>query len=397
MRFLILGAGQQGSACAYDLLSQGDVAHVTLADVQPERAAPFLPSDSRLVGLKLDFQDADAVRAAMEEADIVLSAAPYYFNQSLARLAIETGCHYSDLGGNTEILRAQIAMSEEAEKAGCSLVPDVGLAPGMVNILAAEGIRRLDHPSVVRMYVGGLPQHPVPPLNYQVVYSLEGMLDYNTTLSWILRDGQPTRVEALSELEEIEFGELGRLEAFHTAGGASLMPWDYRGEVERLEYKTLRYPGHAVIMKAIRDLGLLSLEPVRVGDTEVVPRDVFLACAQPLLQRPGEPDLVALRVVAEGTSAGAQTRLTWDLLDREDETSGITAMERTTGFTLAIVGLLLGRGVIERPGVAPSYRAIPYEPYIRELESRGIEFRVSERTGEAMSAETGVERPEPAR
>jgi lysine 6-dehydrogenase len=377
MRFLVLGAGLQGSACAYDLLLQDDVLGVTLADLAPSGAS-FLPNDPRLRRLEVDFGDRTALTEVMEGHDVVLSAAPYYFNGDLARLAIEAGLDYSDLGGNTDIVFAQLDMAGEAGAAGCTLVPDVGLAPGMVNVLAAEAIRRLDEPESVIMYVGGLPQHPHPPLNYQVVYSLEGALDYYTTPSWIIRGGRRQRIDPLSELETMNFGELGELEAFHTGGGASTMPFRYEGRVERLEYKTLRYPGHAHIMHAIRELGLLSDEPVEVDSEQVVPRQLFLACVKPHLTFPGEPDLVALRVVAHGTRGGRPASVTYELLDREDPATGITAMERTTGFTLAIVGLFLGRDVIGEAGVFAPDEAIPADIYLGELEKRGIRVRLTE-------------------
>lgn len=375
MRILVLGAGLQGSACTYDLLTEEDVEAVTLADLKPGAGARFLPESPKLTRVTADFGDADAMRALMTGHDIVLSAAPYYLNATLASAAIEAGCHFSDLGGNTEIVREQISMSDRAANAGVTVIPDVGLAPGMVNVLAAEGVRRFDRPERVRMYVGGLPRHPKPPLDYQVVYSLEGVLDYYTTPSFVLEGGRTREVEALSELETVEFDELGELEAFHTAGGASLQPWDMADRVESLSYKTLRYPGHAAIMRAIRELGLLSEEPVPIGETSVSPRDVFIACAGPVLRKPDEPDLVALRVVVEGDRGGAPASLTLDVLDYADETTGISAMERTTGFTLSIVGLFLGRGVIAARGTLPSYRAIPYGPYIEALAGRGIEVK----------------------
>ena len=378
MRFLVLGAGLQGSASAYDLLQQPDVERVTLADLDPGRAGDFLPEDTRLERVQADFKDAARVHELMAAHEIVLSAAPYYLNGDLARAAIQEGCHFSDLGGNTEIVREQVATADAACDAGCMIIPDVGLAPGMVNVLAAEGIRRLDTARAVRMYVGGLPQNPIPPLNYQVLYSLEGVLDYYTTTSRILRGGTLTDVEALSEVEEVAFDGLGALEAFHTAGGASLQPWELEGEIQELSYKTLRYPGHAAIMRAVRELGLLSQDPVHVKSVDVSPRDLFIACVTPLLTHPEEPDLVALRVVAEGESAGRDSTLTWDLLDYADPRTGMSAMERTTGFTLAIVGLFLGRGIIEQRGAAPSYQVIPYEPYVEELAKRGIEIRFRE-------------------
>ena len=377
MKFLVLGAGLQGSACAYDLLGQDDVERVTLADLYPS-GPPFLPDDPRLRRVETDFTDEDALADLMEGHDVVLSAAPYYFNGTLARLAIGADADYSDLGGNTDIVFEQLDMAGDAAASGCTLVPDVGLAPGMVNVLAAEGIRRLEEAASVSMYVGGLPQHPHPPLNYQVVYSLEGALDYYTTPSWIIRGGSRQEIEALTEVETLEFDELGELEAFHTAGGASTMPFRFEGAVDRLEYKTLRYPGHAVIMRAIRDLGLLSEESLALDSAEVVPREVFLACARPHLTFPDEPDLVVLRVVARGMRGGEPGAVVFDLLDREDPVTGITAMERTTGFTLSIVGLMLGRDAIAEPGVFSPDEAIPVDRYLEELAARGIRVRTRE-------------------
>lgn len=374
MNMLVLGGGLQGSACAYDLLRQDDVKRVTIADVRADAGAAFLPDDDRLHRVALDFSDENATRELMQVHDVVMSAAPYYFNETLARLAIAAGCDYTDLGGNTEILFAQLEMSDTAQAAGCTLIPDVGLAPGLVNVLAVEGIRRLDDAQRVAMYVGGLPQRPKPPLNYQVVYSLKGVLDYYTTPSYVIRDGKPCEVEALSEVEPIEFPELGTLEAFHTAGGASLLPWRFEGKVDRLEYKTLRYPGHAEIMRNIRELGLLSLDSVDVRGENVVPRDLVIAVLKPLLTS-SDPDLVALRVMATGTKDGRRVTHQWDLLDREDEEHGITAMERTTGFTLATVGLLMGRDVIDTTGVMPPDEGIPADVYLAEMEKRGIDIK----------------------
>ncbi len=386
MDMLVLGGGLQGSACAHDLLRQEDVDRVTVADVEPDGLPDFLlPADPRLEAAAVDFEDEAAVGELMAAHDVVLSAAPYRFNAELARLAVDAGVDYSDLGGNTEIVFRQLEMDGAARETGATVIPDVGLAPGMVDVLAAEGVRRLDEAESVLMYVGGLPQHPEPPLNYQVVYSLEGTLDYYTTPSWVLRDGRRVQVEALSEVEPVTFDEVGELEAFHTAGGASTLPWRYEGEVDRLEYKTLRYPGHAEIMRAVRELGLLDEEPVRVdgpdGPVEVAPRDVFVACASPRLTRPEEPDLVALRVVARGRRDGRPARLTWELVDREDEATGVTAMMRCTGYTLSIVGLMLGRGEIDEAGVFPPDRILPTDGYLEELAGRGVRIRYEEAEG----------------
>lgn len=379
MRLLVLGAGLQGSACAYDLLQNPDVERITLADRTLERLPSFLAPhrrDRRLTLSPLDARDSGSVRRLMEQADACMNALPYYFNLDVARLAVDAGIHYCDLGGNTEIVFQQMELDEAARDRNVSVIPDCGLAPGMVNILADAGIRALDRAESVKILVGGLPQHPTPPLNYQIVYSLEGVLDYYTTPSWVVREGEPVQVEALSEVERVDFPEpAGELEAFHTAGGLSTMPWTFKGRVRTMEYKTLRYPGHAEIVRAIRSLGLLGTEPIDVDGEAVVPRRVFIACAEPRLRRPGGRDLVALRVVAEGVAGGRPRRIVYELLDLYDEARGISAMERTTGYSLAITGQLQARGEVLGPGVRTPDQAVPAERYIEELAARGVEIR----------------------
>jgi lysine 6-dehydrogenase len=379
MRMLVLGAGLQGSACAYDLLSSEGVEHVRLADLNLETLPPFLQpfaQDQRLERVAVDARDAASVRHAMDGMDACMNALPYYFNLDITTLAVEMGLHYCDLGGNTAIVFEQLKLNDEAEAKGISVIPDCGLAPGMVNILSAKGIEAMDRTDRVKIYVGGLPQHPQPPLNYQIVYSIEGVLDYYTTQSWIVRDGKPLEIDALTEIEPVDFpAPVGRLEAFHTAGGLSTMPWNWQGRVRNMEYKTLRYPGHAETMRVIRDLGLLESEPVTVKGTTVVPRDVFIAQVEPRLRKPNSPDLVALRVEVEGEKDGKPHHLVWDLIDRMDEQHGISAMERTTGFSLSVTGQIQASGRARAQGVKTPDLAMPADLYIAELSKRGINIQ----------------------
>ena len=375
MRMLVLGAGLQGSACAYDLLQHPGVDRVTVADLKPDRVAALLRplAGRRLTHVKLDVQDGAALRAAMGGHDAVLNAAPYHFNLEVSKAAVDSGVHCADLGGNTEIVFQQRKLDAAARERGVSVIPDCGLAPGMVNILAAEGIRRVGEAESVKIYVGGLPQHPAPPLNYQIVYSLEGALDYYTTASWVLRDGRPTRVDALSELEQVTFPPpVGVLEAFHTGGGISILPWTYEGKVRTMEYKTLRYPGHVAVMRPIQELGLLDLTPVKVKGKDVVPRDLFIAAVSPKLTKSEGRDLVALRVEVRGR---AGERAAWQLLDYYDEARGISAMMRTTGYSLAVTGLMQVEGRIAARGVRTPDEAVPFADYVAELGKRGVEIR----------------------
>src|SRR6478735_5445775 len=377
MNILVLGAGLQGCAAAYDLLQVPSVTRVTLADLNPARLPKFLQKDwgSRLKPLTLDVKDPVAVAQAMSGQNAVLCALPYYFNEPMTRAAVEAGAHFCDLGGNTEIVLQQRQLDAQAKAKGVSVIPDCGLAPGMVNILAAEGIRRLDQAEKVKIFVGGLPQAPEPPLNYQIVYSLEGALDYYTTPSWVLRGGRPVQVDALSEVEPVEFpAPVGTLEAVHTGGGISTLPFAYEGKIDVMEYKTLRYPGHAAVVRPIRELGLLANEAIDVKGKKVVPRDVFIAAVSPKLTKPNGRDLVALQVEVSGRKNGKAKSMVFRLIDYYDVKHGISAMMRTTGYSLSITGQMQVDGRVKLKGVHTPDEAVPFGDYVTELGKRGVKI-----------------------
>ncbi len=376
MKFAVLGAGLQGSACAFDLLQNPDVAEVRLGDRVLDRIPAFLKPyvGTRLTLHPIDAKDAQGVATFMRGTTAAMCAMPYQLNLALAHIAVKERVHFADLGGNTEIVFKQHDELDAAAKAhNLSIIPDCGLAPGLVNILAELGIRRCDSVSSVRLFVGGLPQHPEPPLNYQVVYSLHGMLDYSTTPSWVLRGGERRQVAALSERERVHFEQpLGDLEAFHTGGGLSTMAFRYEGKIPVMEYKTLRYPGHAEILTAIRELGFFSLEPIQVGEQIVVPRDLAITVMDKKLRKPSSPDLVALRVIVEGEKDGKPVRHEWELVDRFDAQHGITAMMRTTGYSLSITGQMQAAGEIPVSGVYTPDECVPAEKYLAALAARGV-------------------------
>lgn len=383
MRFLVLGGGAQGTAAAFDLLRDEAVAEVVIADVasgKPHRCLePHVGGRLRLA--EADATDATRVAGLMEGMTAVLCALPYYFNLPMAELAVEAGVHYADLGGHTAIVRRQRALHDQARASGVSIVPDTGLAPGMVHIFAQAGIDAMDAVDAVRLWVGGLPQNPKPPLNYEIVYSLEGVLDYYVTPATILRDGRQTTVAALSELETVEFpAPVGRLEGFFTGGGTSTLPGRYEGRIDTLEYKTLRYPGHARIMRAIRELGLLGDEDVDYNGARVNPRRFFIERVTPLLSGDGGGDMVVVRVEVTGTRSGEDARIRYEVLDRHDPATGLTAMARTTGFTLSITALLQARDEV-RAGVGTPDESIPPARYIAELARRGIRTNITEHPG----------------
>ena len=378
-KYGVLGAGRQGTAAAYDLAVRGEAAAIVLADIDGPRAEAAAARVNQLAGravatgVALDAGDSRAVLEFLRPLDAAIGAISYKLNLGFTEAALQAGTDWCDLGGNTEIVFEQKKLDGAATAKGLSIIPDCGLAPGMVAILAAEGIRRLDKTERVRIYVGGLPQNPEPPLNYQIVYSLEGALDYYTTPSWVLRGGKPAQVDALSELETIEFPKpVGPLEAFHTAGGISTLPFKYEGQVDVMEYKTLRYPGHVAIMRPIRELGLLENSPITVKGQQVVPRDVFIAAVHPKLHKPQGRDLVALLIKVSGTKGGKKTDVTFRLIDYYDAEHGISAMMRATAYSLSITGQMQADGRVTLKGVHTPDEAVPFADYVAGLAARGV-------------------------
>jgi lysine 6-dehydrogenase len=376
MKILVLGGGAQGSAAAFDLAQRPEVVTVVIADQTIESHRPFLRPflDGKVSLRKVDATDEGQVLDVMADVEAVVCALPYYMNLAMTRLALEAGCHYCDLGGNTELVQQQKSLHAAACERGISIVPDCGLAPGMVNILAEAGVQALDEVDRVKIRVGGLPRDPEPPLNYQIVYSMHGVIDYMTGEALVLEDYEPTWKEPLTGLETVTFPEpVGELEAFYTAGGISTQPLRHRGRIREMDYKTLRYPGHAYIMKAIRDLGLLDTEPVRVGDCDVSPRQAFIEIVSPKLRKPQGRDLVALSVEVVGTREGAERRIRYELVDFYDEEHDITAMMRTTGYSLAATGVMQADGRISAGAHTPD-ECVPAEDYVAELAKRGVEI-----------------------
>jgi lysine 6-dehydrogenase len=383
--YLIIGAGRQGTAAAYDLARFGDAARVILADRDPEIAVHSAERVNRLSGttlavpLSLDVSDQRAVEEAVRGMDVVLSAVPYYFNLPITRAAVAAGAHTCDLGGNTEVTQSQMALGEEARLAGVSIVPDCGMGPGLVNTLGAYVIELLEQRSAeareVYIYDAGLPQNPMPPWNYQLSFHINGLTNEMDGEAIFIRNGEIVRVPTLSEPEWLEFPGLGRLEADVTSGGTSTAAWTYLGKLQRFENKVLRYPGHFEWLRAFKTLGLFSEKPVEVDGQPVIPRHLYHALLEPQLSSADKRDVCVMRAVGKGLLAGEEVSVTVDLVDRYDESTGFTAMERLTGWHASVMMGFQARGKVEA-GARPVELAVPAAEFMNALKVRCIQFEV---------------------
>lgn len=370
MRYLVLGAGRQGLAIAYDLARCGEATSITLVEVDEAR---LRDGAARLRGLHPGTEVREVAAAVSDDDpaavlaghDVAVSALPYRFNLALAKAAVAAGVGFCDLGGHTGIVRDELALDEAARGKGVTLVPDCGLAPGLDNVLAAMAVDEVPGARHVRIRCGGLPVDPKGPLEYSLLFDIAGLTNEYTGEAVVLRDGELMRLEAFTECEEFDgFPELGPLEAFLTSGGTSTAPWTYRGRLETYDYKTVRYPGHFAAVRPMIELGLLDLEPV----DGIVPREFFHKVAGPRLHDPDVRD-VALLLVECTDEAGHGVR--YRMLQHFDERTGFTAMEQTTGYPTAVVAHAIGRHALP-PGATPPERAGFGAEHLAELRRRGL-------------------------
>jgi lysine 6-dehydrogenase len=295
-----------------------------------------------------------------------------YHNDTLTKAVIEARKHFCDLGGSDEIVKEQKSLDSDAKRAGVVVVPNCGLAPGMANILAMYGVNKFDRVQSVKIRVGGLPEHPRPPLNYQLVFSVEGLLKEYTERAKVLRGGKVEYMNSLSEVEPVEFSGFDKsLEAFHTSGGASILPELLQGRVDSLDYKTIRYRDHAEKMQTLLDLGFANTNPISIGDHIATPRELFGELLKKKLSF-GDRDVVLMKVDVLGVKEGKEKTVTFTMTDRLDEHASRTAMMRTTAYPVSIIAQMIGRGEISSRGVFTPEECVPPERFIEELSRRSI-------------------------
>ena len=372
---LVLGAGRMGLGAVHDLVSQPDVDGVTVADYDRSKADAIAARyGGRVTAAQIDCNDHPAVVALMRGHASTISCVNYWLNERLARAAIEAGTHFCDLGGNNDVVDAELALGEQARAAGVNIIPDCGLAPGMVAVLAAHGAEQFETLDAIHIRVGGLPQTPRPPLDYQMVFSVEGLINEYVEPARVIRDGKIAIVASMTELETLHFPEpFGAMEAFQTSGGTSTLVETFLGKVRDLDYKTIRYPGHCAKFRTMIDLGLCSSDPIEVDGVTVKPRRVLGDLLVAKLPH-DEPDVVLVRV----EFSGGGKRLRYDIIDRADPESGLSAMMRTTAFPASIVALMMARNQTSSKGALPQERCIPPQLFMDELAKRNIDVQRSD-------------------
>jgi saccharopine dehydrogenase-like NADP-dependent oxidoreductase len=335
---LVIGAGKIGQVVADLLAGSGDYA-VTLADRDVAALDALAASDHRGAlrqHLALDVSDDEALRRALEGRFAVLSAAPFHLTQRVAAAARDIGVHYLDL---TEDVASTRAIRSLAEGATTAFIPQCGLAPGFISIVAADLAARFERLDTVRLRVGALPAYPSNALNYNLTWSTEGVINEYIEPCEAIVDGRRTEVPALEEREEFALDGV-LYEAFNTSGGLGTLCETLEGKVRTLNYRTIRYPGHAAIMKAL-------LHDLRLKDRRDVLKDILENSVPSTTQ-----DVVIIFVTVAGWREG---RLVQETYARKIYSAVVggqirSAIQITTASSLAAMLDLLAQGRLPQRG-----------------------------------------------
>jgi lysine 6-dehydrogenase len=377
MKLLVIGSGMMGSAAAFDMARSPQVESVTLADIDDRRVKTAVRKINQLAGgrrvraAQLDAGKPKQAARLMRGHNGVLSAVPYFFNLGLCQAALDSGCHFADLGGNNIVVRKEYAVARKAAKKGLAIAPDCGLSPGMASILAGELVRRVGgRAEALKIYVGGLPKNPKPPFFYQMVFSVEGLINEFVEPAKVLKNGKIREIEPLTEVEDFHMDGFAPLVAFHTSGGTSTLPENFQGKVGECFEKTLRYPEHFRVIRGLYDFGFFSSKTMRIGKMEIYPRAIT---SQLFLEKMSgnEPDVTLMRIEAHQNGKVAS----FTVEDHFDPRTKMTSMMRTTAWPASVVLQMICSGQIAKLGGIYQELDVPAEIFLVEMEMRGVKIR----------------------
>jgi len=361
MEIIVLGAGMMGRVIAYDLCKHSNFDNITIADKDKKTivsAEKFLEKQEVNYDI-INLEKPDDIVKHFQKNDICISAIPYTFNYMLSKLAVETNTHFLDLGGNNTIVSRQKTLSKKAEKKGVTIIPDCGLAPGMTSVIVRDLVDTLDYVDFVKIRVGGLPVDPKPPLNYQIVFSPNGLINEYVEDAIVLDHGKIIQKKSMTEIEEVVFpSPFGKMEAFVTSGGCSTLPYTFRDKIKYLDYKTVRYPGHCEKFKP-----LLNLEP----------RERLINYLTKNLPA-NEKDVVLVKVLSKSKKDDSDVELEYTIVDYYDDKNNITSMMRTTAYPTSIIAQLIEQNIISKRGVFCSEEIVPPTIFFNGLEKRNIKI-----------------------
>jgi|TARA_B100000809_G_scaffold239446_1_gene261003 saccharopine dehydrogenase-like NADP-dependent oxidoreductase len=326
-----IGSGMIGSAMALDLAKNHDV---FLSDNNKKSLAKIQSQNNSIEIQQLDVTNKSALSQWIQPADIVLLAVPGFLGYEALKTIIETGKHVVDISFSQENV---LDLNTLAKKNNVISIVDAGVAPGIPNYLLGYWNSKIEIKSF-EYYVGGLPKNPTPPFYYKAPFSPIDVIEEYMRPARMMIDGKLITRPALSDLETIEFEEVGKLEAFNTDGLRSIL--STMNHVPNMKEKTLRYPKHAQLMINYRNKGLFDEDNIQETSRQLF-KDWKL--------EENEQEFTIMDIIIEGTTE----KIKYHLYDEFNTTSQTSSMARTTGYTAtATINLILEKLWIDS-GVFP--------------------------------------------
>ena len=385
MRITVIGAGSIGAAVVRELAKRSDeVSQVQVCDTRSralQRLHESIDSQS-LRSFQVDARDMNVLSQIVQGSDCVISCVPAELNPDLAELCLDQSVHFCDLGGNDKYVQQELQLDDRAREKSVWIVPNCGLAPGLINVLCLRAIDQLDTAHAAHLRVGDVPLHPEPPFNFRISWSAERVLDDYTNPAKLIEEGSVVEVESLSRDEEIHFEEepFGTMEAFCTQGGLSTLTDSLAGKLHELDHKAIRWPGHAQQMRFIMGLGLGEDRKIGVR-THLTYRDILVRRLRDRLGGDYE-DAVLLRVLVRGEKDGSPTTIVYEMVERYDDSVQKTAMMRCTSIPTVVSALLLAREEsVSGGGADVPENVLPRDRFLDEVAERGLNIHREEHEG----------------
>lgn len=370
-----------GPAAVFNAIIDPDVSQVVVCDMLEQQLDACMSKIARAKGaakmtpVLLDLNNQLATADVMSEADVVIAALPWSRSVKCIEVALQVGIPYVDIArpdlDHLSELRRKIGPKSSLVMLGC------GLEPGLTEIMACYLATQLDQVDELHIRCGGIPAMPAPPLGYKIVFGGRQLPLYESD-AYVLEDGELRLVPCYSGVESINFPGVGECEAWHDG----LLPWLVeRPTLKGLRVctqKTVRWPGFAAKVAVLKEMGLLSQEPVEVNGLQVVPKKLLDSLLYPHVKlKEGEQDITIFRVEAVGKKASAWHKYKLEMIDRFDESSGFTSMARTTAFPAAIVARMIARGEVEAGGIVTPeevMNGVLFRRLVEDMAAMGIRF-----------------------
>jgi len=341
-KVVILGTGLVGGPIALDLAEDF---RVVAADISHD-ALKKLHGRKIIQTVQADLSKAEVIADLVKDARFAINAVPGALGYKALEAAIKAGVDVVDIAFMPEDVLKLDALARDKQ---VCVISDMGVAPGMSNLLAGYASTLLSVYEKLEIYVGGLPKMRQWPWEYKAVFSPADVLEEYTRPARLVSNGKILSKPALSEPELMDMPVVGTLEAFNSDGLRSLV---HTLDVPEMVEKTLRYPGHAGLMRVLSHAGFFSQEAIELGSHQIRPLDFTskLLFSQWKLHE-GEHDLTVMKIISRGKIDGIKTQISWDLYDEFDPKSGIHSMARTTGYAATAALRLMAAGLYRQPGV----------------------------------------------